>query len=100
MNALRAGRSRLFTRRRAPIEDVIAGPIRGELLGAEGLAERARAIARMQVIRPPGQSGQRTPLLTRLEVTRRVLEEAHARLVTASDADVDVGPAGEWLLDN
>ena len=100
MNALRAGRSRLFTRRRAPIEDVIAGPIRGELLGAEGLAERARAIARTQVIRPPGQSGQRTPLLTRLEVTRRVLEDAHARLVTASDADVDVGPAGEWLLDN
>ncbi|HET9800006.1 MAG TPA: hypothetical protein VFP90_18560, partial [Gemmatimonadaceae bacterium] len=87
-------------RRATPIEDILAGPIRGELLGAEGLAERAREVARGQTLRRAGESGQRTPLLTRLEVTRRVLTDAHARLVAASDTDVDVGPAGEWFLDN
>jgi cyclic beta-1,2-glucan synthetase len=42
---------------------------------------------------------RKTPLLARLNNTRRILEEAHARL-SASDGAADVGPAGEWLLDN
>ncbi len=42
----------------------------------------------------------RPRLLTRLDETRRILDDAHARLTGAADHDVDVGPAGEWLLDN
>jgi len=42
---------------------------------------------------------RRTPLLARLNDTRRILEDANQRL-TASSAGTDVGPAGEWLLDN
>ncbi len=83
-----------------PVADVLAGPIRGELLGAERLAERARAIAAAQHLHPPGAAGRRTPLLARVDDTRRVLADARARLVDATQRDMDVGPAGEWLLDN
>src|SRR5215217_6629002 len=79
MNAvLERGRS-LFTRPQ-PSQDFLAGPIRGELLGPDGLAERARKLARSQVVRP--------------------FAEAHHRLLSAAGAGTDVGPAGEWLLDN
>ncbi len=44
----------------------------------------------------------RTPprLLARLDDTRRILAGAHDRLAAAADRDLNVGPAGEWLLDN
>ncbi|HEX9054053.1 MAG TPA: glucoamylase family protein [Gemmatimonadales bacterium] len=79
---------------------MLGGPIRGELLGAEHLADRARAAAAGQRLAavPPGR--RRPRLLTRLDETRRILDDAHARLAAAADRDVDVGPAGEWLLDN
>jgi cellobiose phosphorylase len=80
-------------------EELLSGPIRGELLGAEHLAERARELAAGQRIARRERRG-RTPLLARLNDSRRVLERAHARLSAASDAGADVGPAGEWLLDN
>ncbi|HEX9106097.1 MAG TPA: hypothetical protein VF832_02685, partial [Longimicrobiales bacterium] len=95
--------SRLFPSSAAGRDGVHPGPIRGELLGPEHLAERARQVGAAQRIaprrprrpfRPPG------PLLTRLESTRRVLATAHARLGVAAESGVDVGPAGEWLLDN
>jgi len=89
----------IFTRRQ-PAEDLLAGPIRGELLGPDGLAERARVLARSQVIRPFEQGPRRTPLLSRLDVSRRVLADSHSRLMAAAAAGADVGPAGEWLLDN
>ena len=85
-------------------EDRLAGPIHGELLGAEHLAERAQQVAASQRLAVE-RAARRTPLLARLNDTRRILEEAHRRL-TASDVDADgdgladVGPAGEWLLDN
>jgi cyclic beta-1,2-glucan synthetase len=41
-----------------------------------------------------------TPLLARLNGTRRLLEATHAQLTAAADVGTDVGPAGEWLLDN
>ncbi len=47
-----------------------------------------------------GRQGRRPALLTRLNGTRRILDDAHARLAEAADRDLDVGPAGEWLLDN
>ncbi|HEU4563048.1 MAG TPA: glucoamylase family protein, partial [Gemmatimonadaceae bacterium] len=76
-----------------------AGPIRGELLGAEKLAERAQALARAQRVIP---HPRRRPaaLLARLDSTRRLLDAARARLAAADAADVDISPAGEWLLDN
>jgi cyclic beta-1,2-glucan synthetase len=86
-------------------EDRLAGPIRGELLGAEHLAERAQALAAGQRLAAERKI-RRTPLLARLNDTRKILEDAYRRLTAAGDVDVDndgvpdVGPAGEWLLDN
>jgi cyclic beta-1,2-glucan synthetase len=84
-----------------------AGPIRGELLGTEGLAEHARALARAQRIVPPAVPtgwrlwpGSEGPLLNRLDDTRRVLEQIRQRVNDASERGADVSPAGEWLLDN
>ena len=79
---------------------MIAGPIRGELLGAEHLAERARAVARGQRLAEEREGWRRAPLLTRLDATREILEDARTRLTAAANRDMDVGPAGEWLLDN
>ncbi|HUF36439.1 MAG TPA: glycosyltransferase family 2 protein, partial [Gemmatimonadales bacterium] len=80
-------------------EDLLTGPIRGELLGPEHLAERAEELAAGQRL-APARGWRRTPLLARLNGTRRILEEAHARLTAASDGGADIGPAGDWLLDN
>ena len=92
--------ARVFSRRIDAPDELLGGPIRGELLGAEHLADRARAVAAAQRL-AGGPSGWRRPrLLTRLDETRRILDAAHARLAAAADRDVDVGPAGEWLLDN
>ncbi|MGZ3478917.1 MAG: hypothetical protein ACXU81_01115, partial [Myxococcaceae bacterium] len=90
-----------FSRRRAG-SDLLSGPIRGELLGAEGLAEHARTVARHQHLRPPRRTariGRIGPLLSRLDGTLSILEDAHAR-IAAQSAALDIGPAGEWLLDN
>jgi cyclic beta-1,2-glucan synthetase len=77
---------------------LLTGPIRGELLGPEGLAERARAVARGQRLATGRR--RRAHLLERLDGTRRILEDVRARLAAAGEREVDVGPAGEWLLDN
>src|SRR5512133_1510611 len=87
-----------FSRRRAR-SDLLSGPIRGELLGAEGLAEHARTVAHHQHLRPRRRIGRIGPLLRRLDGTLSILEEAHARIALQSSA-LDIGPAGEWLLDN
>ena len=84
----------LFRRRTGPAHDVLTGPIRGELLGVEGLAERARKVARAQRLRPFDEGDRRTPLLTRLDETRQILETARARLTAAADAErTSVRPA-------
>ncbi len=82
-----------------------AGPIRGELLGAEGLAEHARALARQQRVaaaspgaRPMARGAR--PLLNRLDETRQILESTRATLAAAVQRSADISPAGEWLLDN
>jgi cyclic beta-1,2-glucan synthetase len=79
---------------------VITGPIRGELLGAEHLADRARALGRDQQLAAEREGWRRAPLLARLDTTRAILVDAQTRLTAAANRDVDVGPAGEWLLDN
>jgi cellobiose phosphorylase len=92
--------SRLFRRQRHWREDLPTGPIRGDLLGADHLADRARSMARDQRLIPVSDRPHDTPLLTRVDETRQVLREARARLTAASAAKLDIGPAGEWLLDN
>ncbi|MGH7580439.1 MAG: hypothetical protein ACREM9_09735, partial [Gemmatimonadales bacterium] len=92
--------ARFIARRTDAREELVAGPIRGELLGAEHLSERAQALASDQRLDRRKRPRRRTPLLDRLDGTRRILENAHARLTAAADRGVDVGPAGEWLLDN
>ncbi len=81
-------------------DDLLAGPLRGELLGAEHLAERARAVARAQRIAKRRRGRPPTRLLQRLSSTRRILESAYARLTAAAARGADVGPAADWLLDN
>ena len=85
-------------------EDVYAGPIRGELLGAEHLAERARQLATQQhTVRERRQRRMRprpARLLIRLGQSRRILESAYTQLSAAAARGTDIGPAGDWLLDN
>ncbi len=92
--------SRVFSR--APIvpPEMLAGPIRGDLLGAEQLAERARVVARGERLREARASGRSAPLLERLRETRHILDVAHRRLMKAAQQDGAVGPAGDWFLDN
>ena len=69
-------------------EDRLAGPIRGELLGAEHLAERAQEVAASQRL-AVHRKVRRTPLLARLNDTRKILEDANRRLTAVGDADAD-----------
>jgi len=92
--------SRLFERRSERADDLLAGPIRGELLGVEHQAERAQAVAREQRLSTKPRRQRRARLLRRLDATQRILDDAHARLSADDALDLDVGPAGEWLLDN
>ncbi|MGH7535534.1 MAG: cyclic beta 1-2 glucan synthetase, partial [Gemmatimonadales bacterium] len=49
----------------------------------------------------PRRLARRRPLLLlRLNESRRILDQAHSRLAAATDGEVNVGPSGEWLLDN
>ncbi|HET6762076.1 MAG TPA: hypothetical protein VFH27_00355, partial [Longimicrobiaceae bacterium] len=80
--------------------ELLSGPIRGELLGSDQLAEKARATARGQRVATGVRGRREGPLLKRLTETRRILDDAHDRLGAGADRDVDVGPAGDWLLDN
>jgi cyclic beta-1,2-glucan synthetase len=90
----------LFRPRLADSDELLAGPIRGDLLGAERLAARARAVARDQQSTTARRPFHPAPLLARLDQTSDLLAEAHARLIRAVAEDVDAGPAADWLLDN
>lgn len=76
------------------------GPIRGEVFGADRLAKHARNIARKHKLLPPQKQRGHGPLLERLDDTRKVLSEVHDRLSAAAERQVDISPAGDWLLDN
>jgi cyclic beta-1,2-glucan synthetase len=92
--------SRLFGRTRVGRHELLSGPLRGELLGPDQLAEKARSVARTQRLRPAPGDRREAPLLARLAQTRRILDDAQSRLTAGAARGVDVGPAGEWLLDN
>lgn len=79
---------------------LLAGPLRGEPLGPDHLTEQAVATARAQHIRPPGILLASAPLLARLNQTWRIIDDAHDRLASYCADGGEVGPAGDWLLDN
>ncbi len=95
---------RLFARLRGvrgdAREDLLAGPIRGELLGAEHLGERAQVLAGTQQLASRRRARRRTPLLARVTRTRLILEQAQQRLTAAATLGQDLSPAGDWFLDN
>jgi cyclic beta-1,2-glucan synthetase len=95
-------RSRLFRlfSRFDGAERKLVGPIRGEVFGADRLAKHARNIARKHRLLPPQKQRGHGPLLDRLDDTRRVLSRVQERLSDAAEREVDISPAGEWLLDN
>ncbi|HVH40075.1 MAG TPA: glucoamylase family protein, partial [Gemmatimonadaceae bacterium] len=70
------------------------------MLGTEHLAERAREVARAQRLAPAGERAREARLLRRLDETRDILARANARLSAAAAEGTDIGPAGDWLLDN
>ena len=78
----------------------LVAPIRGEVLGVDRLAERARAVARQEKIGAPPTRRGPGPLLRRLDDTRIVLSEIHRALSDAAGDGIDISSAGEWLLDN
>src|SRR5215208_1715836 len=83
--------ARLLSRRRSGPDDLIAGPLRGELLGADRLAQRARAVARGQrVVAAAGRRRPTAALLVRLDDTRGILDDVHERL-SATDRELDIG---------
>ena len=81
-------------------EELLVGPLRGEPLGADRLAERAVTLARSQRVAAARPNRVRAPLLARLMHTRVLLDHARDRLAEVTAQKGDVGPAGEWLLDN
>lgn len=81
-------------------DEVLAGAIRGELLGADQLAARARALARGQQLVTHHRPLRPARLLARLSDTRRILAQAYDRLTSVPPDKRDTSPADEWLLDN
>jgi hypothetical protein len=59
-----------------------------------------RELARTQRLVPAAAPRRSTPLLSRLEETRRILAQSRERIAAAAARDTDIGPAGDWLLDN
>ncbi len=91
---------RLFRRPGDGDHRTLVGPIRGEPFGADRLGKHARNIARRHRVLPPKKQHGNGPLLGRLDDTRKVLNVVHDRLHDAAGRDVDISPAGDWLLDN
>src|SRR5437763_685035 len=84
----------------------IAVRVRALPSSADRLAERARAVARGQLlgdvrdVRAARVGARQRRLLVRVDDTRRVLADVRARLAAAALSGADVSPAGDWLLDN
>jgi len=81
-------------------EELLAGPIRGDLLGADHLAARAREIARRQQFVAGKNPLRSARLLARLAQTRDILATARDRLIVAASMEEEGDAAGDWFLDN
>ncbi len=92
--------SRFLRRSRDRAGEELVGPIRGEVLGAERLGERARAVARGHHLLPAQKQRGPGPLLLRLDDTKAVLDRVYQELNHGAERGLDISPAGDWLLDN
>ena len=81
-------------------DELLAGPIRGALLGTDQLAEKARNVAGREAVLPRTGARREAALLARLAETAEILDDTRTALAAGVARNVDVGPAGEWLLDN
>ena len=92
--------SRLIPRRTDAREDLVAGPIRGELLGAEHLG-RAGARGRRRPAPVPAPPAPAADAAARPAGRDPPHPRPRARAADRRRRrGADVGPAGEWLLDN
>ncbi len=74
-------------------------PLRAQLLGIEGLEERAKVLAAsFTLARDPRRNAH--PLFSRLEENARALREAYRVFADDVHRGEFVPPAAEWLLDN
>jgi cyclic beta-1,2-glucan synthetase len=74
-------------------------PLRAQLLGVEGLEERAKVLAAsLTLARDPRRKAH--PLFSRLEDNARALREAYRVFADDVHRGEFVPPAAEWLLDN
>jgi len=73
-------------------------PYRDELLSAERLAERARELARGQLVDTSPPKG--TPLLAIVEQAAAELDRHNTTLASVARTQRALPPAAEWLLDN
>ena len=81
-------------------DELLAGPIRGDLLGADHLAARAREVARGQRLTAHRRPLRPARLLARLGETGRILAAAYERLSSIPADERDASSADDWLLDN
>ncbi|HJU85831.1 MAG TPA: glycosyl transferase, partial [Gemmatimonadota bacterium] len=74
-------------------------PVRGEIFGAERLAQHAQSLAGAHRIYPrPTRKG--APLLDRFEDNARALLQAYRVLSEEVQKERAISPAAEWLIDN
>ncbi|HTR79470.1 MAG TPA: glucoamylase family protein, partial [Gemmatimonadaceae bacterium] len=81
-------------------DDIFGTIVPDELLGTGHLADRAQGLATQQHATDRRPHGIHPTLLSRLNATERILDEANATLTAAVDRNLDLGQAADWLLDN
>ncbi|MGH7566881.1 MAG: glycosyl transferase, partial [Gemmatimonadota bacterium] len=74
-------------------------PIRGEIFGAERLAQHAQSLAGAHRVHPQAPR-KGAPLLDRFEDNARALLQAYRALAEEVQKDRAISPAAEWLIDN
>jgi len=74
-------------------------PIRGEIFGAERLAQHAQSLAGTHKVHPRAPR-KGAPLLDRFEDNARALLQAYRALAEEVQKDHAISPAAEWLIDN
>ncbi|HEX9639698.1 MAG TPA: glycosyl transferase, partial [Candidatus Krumholzibacteria bacterium] len=74
-------------------------PIRGEIFGAERLAQHARSLAAAHRVHPQTRR-KGAPLLDRFEDNGRALLQAYRGLAEDVQKERAISPAAEWLIDN
>ena len=72
-------------------------PLRSELFSAEQMQQHGKILAGMHELKP-GRS--RDNLLARLAQNEKILLKIHSLLTEDIKGDIQITPAGEWLLDN